>query len=178
MFQFVWSCFIFFCSCYLFTFIAFTVFASIYLTIVLIFLFIPNLFLLQTYPDTINSNISSTPFWFFKVCNMILQVFKVRFELQKIFYKTHEYFLDRICCCARVLVRWVEDIFTAFVNTNTTVPCFHRFFVTCIHSFSIIRRTQSLLSNLIIIPNWRLFMFVCFIFACARWIDAFLILPH
>ena len=151
--------------------------------IVLFVVLIPNFFLLWLYTDTIDYNIfsatfwffkvRSAPFWFFKICNTISQVFKVRFVFRNIFYKTHGYFLDIISCCECAFVRWVEDFFAAFINTNITITWFHRFFVKCIYTFFLFSSTRGLLFALVIIRTQIIFMFVCFIFPRTRYTDAF-----
>ena len=87
------------------TFIAFTYFVIIYLTIAIFIVFISTLFHLRMYADTIDINIFSVPFQFFKVHNIFLLLFKIQFVLQKLSHRTHGYFFDIICCCARESIR-------------------------------------------------------------------------
>ena len=148
-----------FCSLAFFrNFISFTFVVRIYLTTVLFVAFVLTLFILWTHADTIDRYICKVPFQLFKVDNMILQVFKVRFIIRKPFHKTHGYFLDIICCCTHAFIHWVGYVFASFMNTNITVKCIHSFFVTLIHSFLLFRRNKSLFFSLIIICNWSIFL--------------------
>ena len=147
---------------FLCTFITFTFAIMVYLTIVLFIVFSPTLILLQIYAETINSNICSAPFYFFKLHNTISQLFKVQFVLRKLFHKTHGYCIDRICCCECTFVRWVEDVFNTFKSTDINVTSFHTLFVMCIHSFFPLRCTQIIFLALIIVCTKSLFILVLF----------------
>ena len=110
-FKFFFFFFPLFARIFIHTFIAFTYFVRIYLTIAIFIVFISTLFHLRMYADTIDINIFSVPFQFFKVHNIFLLLFKIQFVLQKLSHRTHGYFFDIICCCARESVRWSEDFF-------------------------------------------------------------------
>ena len=167
--------FLLFAHAFLRAFISFTFNVRIYLTIVLFVVFVPPLFHLQTYSDTIDGNIWSAPFQFFKVCSMTLQLFKVWFLLQNIFHKTHGYLLDRIHWCTCVFLRWVTDFFV-FLNTDITITCFHSFFLTCTHSLFSFESNWSIFLTLVIMRTQSLFVLSCFTFQCTCYIDTFQLL--
>ena len=141
--------------------------------IVIFVVFISTLFLLRIYTANIDGNIYSAPFCVLKVHNTIFQISKVHYLLWTLFYKTHGYFLYRNYCCAGAFVRWVADVVSTFIHTDITVMSFRSLIMTCIHSFLIFRRTQSIFLALIIIRTWSIFIFVCFIVAHTRYINAF-----
>ena len=161
MFQFFALISLFFIHVFLCVFISFTFDVRIYLIIAFFIVFIPTLFLIQTYSDTIDGNIWSTPFQLFKICKVTSQFFKFLFVLQSSSINSCILIWYNPLMCIRVPAR--SGIFCfVFINTDITVMCFHSFFLLYIHSLFPFRLTWSVFLALIIIRTQSLFMLICF----------------
>ena len=151
---------------------------SIYLNIFLD----PTFFLLRKYTDTIDGSIGSNMRSVFKICSALFRICSTSFVLlminnntflhilifnfllfRQLFHPTDVYSL----WCTCVLIRWVAEVIYAFIDTNITIMWFLFIFV---HAW-------SLFLALVIIRTWSFFMFVHFIFVCARYFDPFQFLP-
>ena len=77
----------------------------------------------------------------------VFNVFIVIFSLfHRIFHMIDVY----TSCCARVLICWVSEVFTAFTYTNITIQCLFFIFI----------HAQSIFFVLSIIRTWSLLIFI------------------
>ena len=140
-----------------------------------------HFFNLWNYTGTIYSNVLNV----FKMCSVLFRIGCMSFQLfirtinmysyvpvygtyffslVVVYFCNFYHLIDsRILCCARAFIRWMKEMFNAFIHTNITITWF----------FFLFRCSWGLFLALIIICTQSFFMLICFPLSRSHYVDAF-----